>query len=169
MKASKYNFVLFILLSHCGISESTSLWMTAHSLEKHFKSWLLKCDPTVDLKLFSHKLNKLWDESKARFPQDGIFKVAEYRTFINELNMENRATELRYSYGIEIKDPIFTRVYTSLSCALRIAILGEKQFRERGAFGLCNASFGGYSYFFEKSKFDAKSIVCSEVNRLLSL
>ncbi len=165
--AADSDFVAFILLSCAGILESTSLWMAAHSLEKYLKSWLLKSDPEADPRKFGHRLDSLWGAARSRFSQHEIFQVPEYDAFIDEVNMDGASTSLRYGYGIDLRNPIFARLYASSSCALRMAILGEQGYRERGAFGLCEASFGSNTSFFENPQLDTKGIVCAEVDRLL--
>ncbi len=84
------DFISFVLLSHCGISEGTSLWMAPHSIEKYLKSLLLKSDPDFKYQSYSHKLNDLWSESKNCFSKNNLFQTTAYQTLINELNMENR-------------------------------------------------------------------------------
>ncbi len=36
------DFVAFMFLSCCGLSDNTSFWMSIHSLEKYLKAYLLK-------------------------------------------------------------------------------------------------------------------------------
>ena len=109
--AADSDFVAFILLSCCaGILESTSLWMAAHSLEKYLKSWLLKSDPEADPRAFGHELDSLWEAARSSHPQSEIFQVHEYEAFIDEVNMDGASTSLRYSYGIELKNPSFARL-----------------------------------------------------------
>ncbi len=157
--------IAFILLSECGMLESTTLWKAPHSIEKYLKSYLLKSDPTINVINYSHNLMQLWAKCIEISPKNCLFQDTNYRAFVEEINMEDNNIQLRYSYGIEIKDPIFIKTYVPLSCLLRLLILGKKQFRQRGSYGLCNASFGGSTSFFENPKINVKEIVCGIIAR----
>ncbi len=172
------DFVSSVLLSDCGILESTALWMMPHSAEKYLKSLLLKYKQPYPR---SHNLNTLWDESKKYFPNEKTFQTKAYYNFISDFNTEyeykKQENELikkanniniRYTYGITINDPMCIKTYVSLACSLRLLILGKEEYKDRGPFGLCDASFGeGYSCFFQKSKIDVKEMVCSIIKQIV--
>lgn len=100
--ASDSDFVAFILLSSCGILDSTSLWMGAHSIEKYLKSWILKDDPTFRPSSKGHKLDELWSEANQRFSNNKITANTDFGILVDELNMDHKAIHVRYTYGIEI-------------------------------------------------------------------
>lgn len=161
------DFVSFILLSHAGKTESTALWLAAHSIEKYLKSWLLKNDSSFDPRRFNHRLVDLWEAARERFSDNRIFQASRFDAFIRELNLDNDMVSLRYSYGIHLKNPIFTRTYASVACSLRESILGSEDYRERGPYGILEFSFGFNTHFFEKPSIDTQRIVCDELERLL--
>ncbi|MCP4968144.1 MAG: hypothetical protein GY926_23275 [bacterium] len=162
------DFVSFILLRLGGVLGSTAIWLPAHSVEKYLKAWLLKNDPEFVPKNAGHNLKMLWDQARIEFPNDELFKEALFDAFIQELNMGNNAIELRYSYGIDSKDPIFTRMYTRVACRLRESILGRSEYLTRGPFGIAEGAFGGSTHFLENPEIETRRIVCAGVDRLLS-
>jgi hypothetical protein len=162
------DFVSFILLSLAGKAESTALWLPAHSIEKYLKGWLLKNDPDFIPRRFGHRLEDLWCEARGRFPGNEVFQEPSFEVLVHELNMDNGSILLRYSYGITLENPIFTRMYTLLSCLLRENILGQDVCEGRGPYGIDDFSFGSVTHFLEKSKIDTKRLVCEEIERLLT-
>ena len=98
-----------------------------------------------------------------------MFQSEEFENYISEINNENKNPDVRYSFGIDSKEPIFTRIYTMISCTLRVLILGEEEYQKRGNYGIADFCFGGINHFFEKPIISAKEIVCKEIDRLTNL
>jgi len=169
MMTADCDFVSFILCSYFGLNLSTNLWMSIHSIEKYLKALLLKNDTSFNPRQYSHKIVKLWRKSKEMFPNEELFQSLEFETYISEINNENKNPEIRYSFGIDSREPIYTRMYALISCTLRLLILGEEEYIKRGDFGIADFSFGGNNHWFEKPIISAKEIVCSEIDRLTDL
>lgn len=168
--AADSDFVGFLLLSYFGISDSTPLWMSEQAVEKYLKSFLLKNDNKYIPYKDGHRLFEIWKKFETNLKDEHLtYEISpDYHHFVKQLGMNNKSTELRYSYGITISVPIFLRLFTEICTYLRKLILGTDSFNKRGPFGIAKYTFGGHDLaFMEKIPINSEKIVIPYITRLL--
>ncbi len=133
LHAANIDFVSVLILWYSGVyPQSTYAWMFPHTLEKYFKSYLLKSKKlsSRDVKKLGHDVLKIWENFK-KISKVSTGKPSLNRAFDKIIKDFSTIADprVRYSNSVDWSSDGLIYFYITLSSFIRYLIVEKKTYR----------------------------------------
>jgi len=123
--AADIDYLAFVSLWELGlITSSTYIWTAAHCIEKYCKSLLIKNNPSIKLKSYSHNIKGAWDDCKQYLNLSGNETILD--NLINELNAVQPS--VRYGQNSIAVSSGLPAIVIIIGAILRKQITGDTEY-----------------------------------------